>query len=116
MKNEPSRFSRYPWGSCSGVSHRDEIALNRDAVRARLDRGLGWQDAARDLGVSPGLAFMIQTGVPADGSGSPELGERVGQGEALASPQSLVNPRGHNPLRNESVEAWIRTRAARELS
>lgn len=98
------------------MSHCDEIVLSRDAVRALLDRGFGWEDAARELGVPPGLAFMIQTGVPADGSGVPELGERVGPGEALASPQSLVNPRGHNPLRSETIEAWVRTRAGRDLA
>jgi hypothetical protein len=58
---------------------------------------------------------MVATGVPADGSGVPELKDRLCGGPELSSPQVLVNPRQHNPLRNELVEAWVRGRAAREL-
>jgi hypothetical protein len=94
----------------------DELTITREQVRGAVQGERPWQDAARALGVSPGLAFMVATGVPADGSGVPELSDRVGDGPSLASPQSLVNPREHNPLRNELVEAWVRGRAARELS
>ena len=75
-----------------------------------------WEAAAQALGIRPGLAFMVATGIPADGSGVPDLGDALCGGPNLSSPQSLVNPRGHNPLRNELVEAWVRGRAARELS
>lgn len=94
---------------------RGELTVTRAEVCASVARGLQWEDAARSLGLRPGAAFMIATGIPADGSGVPELADRVCGGEVLSSPQSLVNPRGHNPLRNELVEAWVRGRAAREL-
>ena len=92
-----------------------EIELTREAVSAAVADGRSWRQAAESLGVDPGLAFMVGTGFPADGSGVPELEVRTGAGQALSSPQELVNPRGHNPLRNELVEAWVRIRAAKEL-
>jgi hypothetical protein len=93
-----------------------EPTITSDRVRSALEGGRSWEDAAAALQVRPGLAFMVATGVPADGSGVPELGDRVGNGPNLSSPQSLVNPRGHNPLRNELVDAWVRGRASRELA
>lgn len=92
-----------------------ELTVTREEICAAVAAGRPWEDAARDTGVRPGAAFMIATGIPADGSGVPELADRVCGGPAPSSPQSLVNPRGHNPLRNELVEAWVRGRAAREL-
>ena len=94
---------------------RAELTVGRADVVSALTSGSDWRAAAAALAIEPGLAFMIATGVAADGSGVPELGDRVGSGPALSSPQSLVNPRGHNPLRNELVDAWVRGRAAREL-
>ena len=92
-----------------------ELQVTRAQVREAVKSEHTWEIAAQSLGVSPGLAFMVATGIPADGSGVPELGERTGAGPSLSSPQSLVNPRGHNPLRNDLVDAWVRERAGREL-
>ena len=92
-----------------------ELVLTREQVQALVSAERSWDVTAQVLGVKPGLAFMVGTGVPADGSGVPDLEGRLAGGPALSSPQSLVNPRGHNPLRNELVEAWIRGRATREL-
>ncbi len=93
-----------------------ELVLTREQVQASVSSERSWEVTAQELGVRPGLAFMVGTGVPADGSGVPELEGRLGGGPGLSSPQVLVNPHGHNPLRNELVEAWVRGRAARELS
>lgn len=92
-----------------------ELTVTRDQICRAVAGGRRWEDAAGSLGLRPGAAFMIATGIPADGSGVPELTGRVCGGEVLSSPQALVNSRGHNPLRNELVEAWVRGRAAREL-
>lgn len=92
-----------------------ELRITRERVRAAAQGEPPWEEVADALGVRPGLAFMVATGVPADGGGVPELADRVDGGRNLSSPQSLVNPRGHNPLRNELVEAWVRGRAEREL-
>jgi hypothetical protein len=93
-----------------------ELLITRDRVRAAVAVEHSWEVAAQTLGARPGLAFMVATGIPADGSGVPDLTGRTDPGPTPASPQSLVNPREHNPLRNERVEAWIRGRADRELS
>lgn len=93
-----------------------ELMITREQVCAAAKNERSWETVAQALGIRPGLAFMVATGVPADGSGVPDLGEVLCGGPNLSSPQSLVNPRGHNPLRNELVEAWVRGRAARELS
>ena len=92
-----------------------ELSITREQVLEAVKSERSWEVAAQTLGVKPGLAFMIATGIPADGSGVPELGDRTAPGPSLSSPQSLVNPRGHNPLRNELVEAWVRERAGSEL-
>jgi hypothetical protein len=94
---------------------RGEVVVTREQVLEALRAEHSWEVAAQTLGVKPGLAFMVATGLPADGSGVPELEGRTGPGPSPSSPQSLVNPRAHNPLRNELIEAWVRGRAAREL-
>lgn len=93
----------------------DELRITRDQVAQHLV-GNDWQTAANELGISPGLAFMIMSGVPADGSGVPSLDGRLGHDLQLSNPQQLVNPRPHNPTRNPRVEAWVSARAADELT
>ncbi len=92
-----------------------ELTVSRDEMRAAVSDERSWEAAARELGVRAGLGFMLATGIPADGSGVPDLTGRLAGGPALSSPQKLVNPRVHNPLRNERVEAWVRQRATKEL-
>jgi hypothetical protein len=99
----------------TSASH-GELTVTREQMRARVTDERSWEVASRGLGVRPGLGFMIATGIPADGSGVPDLAGRLAGGPALASPQELVNPRGHNPLRNERVEAWVQGRATMELT
>jgi hypothetical protein len=98
------------------MATRGELTLTREQVCAAIASEGSWQAAARALGMRPGLAFMVATGIPADGSGVPDLDGRGCGGEPLSSPQALVNPRAHNPMRNELVEKWVRGRAGRELS
>jgi hypothetical protein len=70
----------------------------REQVRMLLDGGHSYETAARELGIPAGLAFMLATGRPADGSA-----------------QHLVNPPAYNPTRKDSVMEWVRERARREL-
>ncbi len=67
------------------------------------------------LGIPPGQAHLIATGVPADGSPplDPGLEHREG---LLGSAQHLVNPAQHNPLRKEHVLDWVQERAKRDLT
>jgi hypothetical protein len=98
------------------MGRRRELNVTRAQVIAELNDGHDWSSAADELELPAGLAFMIGTGIPADGSGVPELPEVALGVENPSSPQSLVNPPRHNPVRNERVDTWMRQRAARELN
>jgi hypothetical protein len=74
----------------------------RAQVKKLLDSGLTYEMAARELGIRPGLAYMIATGRPADDDSAPA--------------QDLFEPPHVNPTTNEAVLAWVRDRARRELS
>jgi hypothetical protein len=87
----------------------------RAQVLALVEAGQSYETVGRALGIPPGLAFMIATGLPADGSGEPAPEELAGMPALAASTQHLVNPRQVNPVRKEHVMEWVRERAAREL-
>jgi hypothetical protein len=87
-----------------------------DQVRSRLHAGRSYDTIARELGIAPGLAYMLATGVPADFSDDLHLGERDGRVELADSSQRLVNPHQHDPRRNPVVVDWIRSRATNELT
>jgi hypothetical protein len=87
-----------------------------DQVRALLDAGRSYETAARELGIAPGLAYMLATGVPADFSDDLHPGERDGRPELADSSQRLVNAHQHNPQHNPIVIDWIKRRAAAELT
>jgi hypothetical protein len=88
----------------------------RAQVVELLDGGHSYETAARELGISPGLAFMIATGLPADGGDVPAPEELEGKRVQPGSSQHLSNPPPFNPTRNEDVIEWARRRAARELT
>jgi hypothetical protein len=90
--------------------------FSSDQVRARLRAGRSYETVARELGIAPGLAYMLATGMPADFSDDLHDGERVGRAELADSAQRLVNPHQHNPQRNPIVIDWIRRRAATGLT
>ena len=87
----------------------------RAQVLALLNEGQSVQGAAPALGIAPGQAYMIATGVPADGSDPPHPDELRGKPVATGSTQGLVNPPAHNPTRDATVVAWAKARAARDL-
>jgi hypothetical protein len=89
----------------------------RAQVRELVDAGQSYESAARSLGIAPGQAFMIGTGLPADGSGAFGIPAAQALGGPLPpSTQALVNPPRESPTRKESVIRWVQDRAARELS
>lgn len=83
----------------------------REQVRELLDSGLDYRAAGQRLGIAPGQAYLIATGVPADGSDSvtDQDAQRPG---FLPSSQHLANPPHENPETREQVAAWLRARAA----
>jgi hypothetical protein len=87
-----------------------------EQVRASMDAGRSYETVARELGIAPGLAYMLATGVPADFSDDLHPGDQDGRAELAGSSQRLVNPHQHNPQRNPAVIAWIKHRAATGLT
>ncbi len=84
-------------------------------VRELLESGYSYESAAHTLGIPAGQAFMIATGLPADGSGAPTPTDLRDKPVRSGSSQHLVNPPGVNPTENPRVMDWVRERAAREL-
>jgi hypothetical protein len=88
----------------------------RAQVIELLDHGHTYQTAARQLKIPAGLAFMIATGLPADGGDGPAPEELIDKRVLNGSSQQLVNPPALNPTRNAGVIEWVRERAERELT
>jgi hypothetical protein len=86
----------------------------RDQVLELLDHGHSYETAARELGIPPGQAFMIATGLPADGGDAPAPEELRDKRLLPGSSQHLVNPPPFNPTRSAEVVEWVRKRAERE--
>jgi len=84
----------------------------REQVRRLLDGGLDYQAAAQELRIPAGQAYMIATGVPADGSDSVPDEEMARRDDLLPASQHLANPPHHNPTTKEQVQAWIKARVA----
>jgi hypothetical protein len=80
-------------------------------VRGLLDSGLDYEAAGRRLGIPPGQAYLIATGVPADGSDTITEDEAKRPG-FLPSSQQLANPPHDNPTTRDSVAAWLKARVA----
>jgi hypothetical protein len=87
---------------------------SREQVLALLNEGHSFQTAGRALHIPPGQAYLIATGVPADGSDAPHPEEERGKPLLPGSTQHLVNPPPFNPTGNPKVVAWVQGRAARE--
>jgi hypothetical protein len=89
---------------------------SRDQVTGLLDSGHTFTTAARELGIAPGLAYMIATGMPADGSDTPAPEELAGQPAPPGGSQQLVNPPTVNPVRRRMVLDWVHERATHDLN
>jgi hemerythrin-like domain-containing protein len=81
-------------------------------VRKLVAGGLDYEEAARRLGIPAGQAYMIATGVPADGGDTIPDAEMAQRDDLLPSSQHLANPPHHNPTTKESVRSWIKARVA----
>ncbi|NUP04204.1 MAG: hypothetical protein HOV97_16080 [Nonomuraea sp.] len=83
---------------------------SKEQVLRLLSQGLDYAEIARLLDVPPGRAYLIATGVPADGSDA--VARRRGRPGLLPSrSQHLVNPREVGPVARGDVHAWMRERA-----
>jgi hypothetical protein len=87
----------------------------RAQVRRLLEEGHSYETAALALGIPAGQAYMIATGVPADGSAPPAPGDGSEPWLLPGSSQHLSNPPPFNPTRNDEVMAWVHARASHDL-
>jgi hypothetical protein len=86
----------------------------RHEVLALLDGGTDYQAVAARLGIHPGLAHLIATGVPADGSDELTAREAARPGLLQGSSQHLSNPPAHAPDAGAVVSEWLRRRVERD--
>jgi uncharacterized protein YejL (UPF0352 family) len=86
----------------------------REQVVAALRSGASYEQAAKRLGIPPGQAYMIATGLPADGSDvlGPERLERKQEFLLDGGSQHLANPPTEVPTEDKGVRAWIKQRVA----
>lgn len=84
----------------------------RERVLALVRDGVSYDEIGRRLGIRPGLAYLVATGLSADGSDAPseQAHERPG---FLGTSQRLANPQpAENATSKESVLTWITRRVA----
>jgi hypothetical protein len=82
----------------------------REQVRRLVAAGHDYAEVGRSLGIPAGQAYLIMTGMPADGGEEPRAGAEP-EG-FLRSPQHLVYPPAENPAAREVVHRWMAQRAA----
>lgn len=82
----------------------------QEQVLRLLDAGLDYRQAGHRLGVPAGQAYLVATGVPADGGDVQTAADRPGA--LAASTQHLVNPHAENPVHKELVAQWLADRVS----
>ncbi|MCE0767114.1 hemerythrin domain-containing protein [Pseudonocardia kujensis] len=83
----------------------------REQVRALVEQGLDYETIGTRLGVPAGQAYLIGTGMPADGGETYTEEERKRPG-VLPTAQHLLGIRAENPTTKRSVLDWIKARTA----
>ncbi len=83
----------------------------RESILNLVESGLSYPQIGERLGVPPGLAYLIATGLPADGGDAPGPETDKRPGALSTSTQHLSNPKSIVPQRDEETGAWIRERA-----
>jgi Hemerythrin HHE cation binding domain len=85
---------------------------SRGQILRLVEGGVSYEDAAARLGIDAGLAYMIATGLPADGGDTLSPGEEDRPGYLPTSTQHLANPpRAENPTTKPHILEWIKQRA-----
>lgn len=84
----------------------------RSTVLELVEQGLDYQEAGTRLGIHPGQAYMIATGIPADGSDVPAPEDMGRPGLLPGSTQHLANPAPLLRKTESQVEGWMSRSAA----
>jgi hypothetical protein len=89
--------------------------VQRDDVLTLVEAGVAYDEVGRRLGIHPGLAYMIATGLPADGGDARSQDERDRPGYIATSTQYLANPElAENPTHHDEVAQWVLARVGRD--
>ncbi len=88
---------------------------SKDQVLRLVRQGRGYEEIGRALRVPPGLAYLVATGIPADGGDTVTRRQRERPGMLPSRSQHLVNQREVNPTTHGLVHEWIRARARRDI-
>lgn len=86
----------------------------KEQVLALLRGGETYESAARQLGIQAGKAYLIATGLPADGSDSLGPDDYEREGIELGATQRLLGVPHHNPNtpdERRQVMDWVQDRA-----
>lgn len=83
----------------------------RDQIRALVQQGHDYPAIGQRLGVPAGQAYLIATGMPADGGDTYTEAERQRPG-VLPSAQHLLGADAENPTTKDAVLNWIKSRVA----
>lgn len=82
----------------------------REQVQALVREGLDYQQIAARIGTTPGLAYLIGTGLSADGADAPSAQAHDRPG-FLGTSQHLANPEpAENVTSRETVRRWVHDR------
>jgi hypothetical protein len=87
--------------------------VTRQQVLERVRSGMTYEQAAAELGLRPGAAYLIATGLPADGSAALGEDDLARPGAVTGSTQHLSNPEQVSPTFKSEVQQWMAARAAR---
>ena len=89
--------------------------VSKRTVLSLLEQGLDYHQIAARTGVSAGTAYLIATGMPADGGDSytQEMRERPGAFQSRS--QVLVHPAEENQTTKPEVLAWVQERLAADV-
>lgn len=82
------------------------MATKRQVLDLAL-RGMSYEEIGLALGLSPGLAYLIATGVPVDGSDALSPEDRRRPGLLRGSTQHLASPPAAAPKASETVHRWM---------
>ncbi len=96
----------------ASITRRERRFPHRDEVLALVEAGVSYEDIGRRLGVNPGVAYLVATGLPADGSDAPSASTHDRPGLVATSQQLSNPPTGGSSTHQELVAAWIEQRVA----
>jgi hypothetical protein len=85
---------------------------SKERVLRLVRQGLRYEEIGQMLRIPPGQAYLIATGIPADGGDTVTRVQREREGFLPSRTQRLVNPREVSPTGSERVRRWIRDRVA----